>query len=112
MKISLFKYNFISKTFSTTLKINKYKNVSENLRLSAPKVPDDYIQDETHGVDKTPPKEGEIYHLPTINSKLVALEQGYIKAFDRDPVSSYYSMKVKDVNYHVFNAARIVINIF
>ena len=26
----------------------------------------------------------------------------------RPPVSSYYTMQVKDVTYHVFNAARIV----
>lgn len=41
-------------------------------------------------------------------SKSWALSMGYEDAFKRDAVSSYYSIKVKDTMFHVFNAARYV----
>jgi len=41
-------------------------------------------------------------------SKYWALSMGYNEAFKRDSVSAYYSIKVKDTMFHVFNAARIV----
>jgi hypothetical protein len=108
MKYTLLKYNLISKPFTSGLKINKFGDVASSVKINAIKIPSDFHQQDTHGRDKTPPKEGEIYPLPVVNSKLLALEHGYIKAFERDPVSAYYSMKVKDKMYHVFNAARIV----
>jgi hypothetical protein len=106
-----FSYNtnfsiFPVKTF--TLKINKYADVSSQVKVAPIKIPSDFFQEEKHGRDNTPPKEGEIYPIPLIESKLLALEQGYIKAWDREPVSAFYTMKVKGKNYHVFNAARIV----
>jgi hypothetical protein len=37
------------------------------------------------------------------------MSMGYLsEATKRDPVSAYYSVKVKDKLYHIFNAARIV----
>ena len=108
MKYSLLKYKIFSKPFASTLKINKVADVSQKVKISPIKIPDDLYQPEKHGRETTPPKEGQIYPLPVINSKLIALEQGYLKAFERDPVSAYYSMKVRDKLYHVFNASRIV----
>ncbi len=43
-------------------------------------------------------------------SKGLAMSMGLLhEATKRDPVSAYYSVKIKDTLYHVFNAARIVI---
>jgi hypothetical protein len=41
-------------------------------------------------------------------SKSWALAMGYNDAFKRDSLSAYYSIKVNDTIFHVFNAARIV----
>ena len=108
MQFSLFKSKLLGRNFTSVIRANKYKNIGESIKMQSPKLPEDFFQEEKHGQDNTAPKPGEIYHLPTINSKLLALEGGYLKAFEREPVSAYYSMKVKDTMYHVFNAARIV----
>jgi hypothetical protein len=105
MKYSLQKLIF--RNFATS-NINKFKTVSSKVDIKMGKTPSDYLAKETHGLDKVPPKPGEIYPLPVVNSKLIALTHGYDEAFDREPVSAYYSIKVKDTLYHVFNAARIV----
>ena len=57
---------------------------------------------------KAGPEKGEYNTLPTIPYKSWALSIGYNDAFKRDPVSFYYSIKVKDTYFHVFNAARVV----
>jgi hypothetical protein len=112
MKYSLSKFKIISRTFATQT-FSKFKQVSNKINVSPiSKVPAEQEKEVTHSLEKTPPKKGEYYPLPIINSKLIALEQGYYDAFDREPVSAYYTMKVKDVLYHVFNAARIVIKKF
>ena len=109
MKYSLLKFNTISRSFATQ---SKFKYVSQKVNVPAPSLlPIVDEPEKTHSIEKTGPKKGEIYPLPVINSKLIALQQGYYDAFDRDSTSAYYTMKVKDVVYHVFNAARIV-NIF
>ncbi len=41
-------------------------------------------------------------------SKNWALSMGYEDAFKRDSISAFYSIKVRDTYFHVFNAARIV----
>jgi hypothetical protein len=114
-KFSLLKYKFSYNTNfsifpkkSFTLKINKFADVSSQVKVAPIKIPSDFYQEEKHGRDNTPPKAGEIYPIPLVESKLLALEQGYLKVWDRDPVSAFYTMKVKGKNYHVFNAARIV----
>jgi large subunit ribosomal protein L13 len=106
MKYSILKSKIITRCFSTSLKINKFADISKKPSITPIKIPDDLVVPEKYGLDTTPPKPGEIYHLPYVNSKLIALEMGYKEAFNRDPVSSYYSMKIKDKLYHVFNAAR------
>jgi len=111
MKYSLLKFNTISRSFAT-LNVSKFKQVSQKVNIPAPSLFTNVEEPEkTHSIEKTAPKQGEIYPLPVINSKLIALQQGYYDAFEREPTSAYYTMKVKDVVYHVFNAARIV-NIF
>jgi hypothetical protein len=46
-----------------------------------------------------------------IPSRGLAIDKGKIhEATTRDPVSAYYSVKVKDTVYHVFNSARVVNN--
>ncbi len=106
MKYSLFKQKIFSKQFVTNLKIN---NNFSKVKLDPIKIPDDFNLPEKHGSLQTEgPKPGENFTIPYINSKLIALEGGYLKAFERDPVSAYYSMKIGDRMYHVFNAARIV----
>lgn len=110
MKYSLLKLNLFSRQFASEFKVNanKFKDISGKVKVTPPSIPKDYVEEEKYGLDKTPPKKGEVYPLPVINSKLIALEQGYYDAFKREPVSAYYSIKVKDKLYHVFNAARIV----
>jgi hypothetical protein len=59
-------------------------------------------------IKKLPPP-GTFYELDWIPSKGMAITYGKIhEATTRDPISAYYSIKVKDVLYHVFNSARIV----
>lgn len=107
MKYSLFKQKIFFRNFSTKLKINKDFS---KVKLDPIKYPEDYNQEENHGgVVKEGPKPGQSYTLPYINSKFMALEYGFLDAFNREPVSAYYSMKIGDKMYHVFNAARIVI---
>lgn len=36
------------------------------------------------------------------------MEMGMNNFYERDPISAYYSVKVKDILYHVFNASRVV----
>ena len=106
MKFGLLKYKLLSRPFSTNLKIDT--NFSK-VKLDPIKIPQDFHAPDKHGGLLTePPRPGETYNVPYINSKLLALELGYTKAFERDPVSAYYSMKVGNQMYHVFNAARIV----
>lgn len=108
MKNSLLKFKFISHQFSTQT-FSKFKQVSNKVNVSSPsRLPIEEEKEVTHSLEKIPPKKGEYYPLPIINSKHIALEQGYYDAFEREPVSAYYTMKVKDVLYHVFNAARMV----
>jgi hypothetical protein len=107
MKNSLLKFKILSRSFVTQL--NKFKQVSQKVKITPPsKISIQEDPEKTHSIEKIPPKKGEIYPLPVINSKLIALQQGYYDAFDRESVSAFYSIKVKDVMYHVFNAARIV----
>jgi hypothetical protein len=110
MRNSLIKFNLISRSFANEIrsKTNKYKKLSEKIEIPIQTLPKDLKPEEKFGIDKVAPKPGEIYPLPVPNSKLIALEEGYYDAFKRDPVSSYYSIKVKDKLFHVFNAARYV----
>jgi len=108
MKYSLLKFKTISRSFATQT-FSKFKQVSQKVKVTPPSnLP--YVEEKetTHSIETVPPKKGQIYPLPVINSKLIALEQGYYSAFERESVSAYYTMKVKDVLYHVFNAARVV----
>jgi hypothetical protein len=110
MKYSLLKFKIISRQFSNQT-FTKFKQVSNKINVTPPsKLPQVKGEEKevTHSIEKTAPPKGEYYPLPIINSKLIALEQGYYHAFDRESVSSHYTIKVKDVLYHVFNAARIV----
>jgi hypothetical protein len=59
-------------------------------------------------IKKGPPA-GQYYPVDWMPSKGLAISQGKInEATTRDPVSAYYSIKVNDTVYHVFNAARTV----
>jgi hypothetical protein len=108
MKYSLLKLKSISRSFATQ-NFSKFKHVSQKVNVTPPSIiPIVEEPEKTHSLDKVGPKKGEIYPLPVINSKLIALEQGYYGAFERESVSAYYTIKVKDVLYHVFNAARVV----
>jgi hypothetical protein len=75
-------------------------------------VPSDLYSQDKELEDTTPPKPGEYYPLPIISSKGLAMQTGRDEIYDREPVSAYYTMKIKDVLYHVFNAARMVIYIY
>jgi hypothetical protein len=95
----------ILRNFSTT---TKFKTISQKVNIPTPNPKTIQREIETYGRDKVAPKAGEYYPLPVLNSKNIALTQGYYEAFVREPLSSYYVIKIKDVMYHVFNAARIV----
>ncbi len=100
---------FPLRTFCTTPKfsLNKFKKLSETVKIQNPSIPKDITQEEKFALDKHGPKPGETLPLPVLDSKGMALQMGIYEAFDRDPVSSYYSVKINDKLYHVFNAARI-----
>lgn len=98
------------RNFSTYGKsINKFKNVSSKININPPSIPKDIYSEDKELEDKTPPKPGEYYPLEEINSKGLAMQLGRDEMYNRDPVSAYYTLKIKDTMYHVFNAARMVI---
>jgi hypothetical protein len=96
------------KTFSIKRNANKFEGASK-VNVNVGNVFHELDKPYGFGEIKTLPPKGEFYPLDYTPSKGLAIEHGKIhEATTRDPVSAYYSIKVKDTLYHIFNAARIV----
>jgi hypothetical protein len=88
--------------------VNKFEGASK-VNVNVGNVFHEEEPEYKYGLIKKPPPKGEYYEIDHIPSKGLAIQTGKIhEATSRDPVSAYYSIKVKDTLYHVFNSARIV----
>lgn len=102
-----FYLNVIRRNFSS---FNKFKNISSNIVIPPEKIitRTDKEYSVNFGEEKTPPKEGQFHTLPVLPSKGMAMQLGFDEIYNRESVSAFYSVKLKDTIYHVFNAARVV----
>ena len=99
----------LKRNFTIKRNINKFEGASK-VNVNVGNVFHEIEKPYPFGEIKTPPPKGEYYPLDYPDSKAMAISKGKVhEATTRDPVSAYYSIKVKDTVYHVFNAARIVI---
>jgi hypothetical protein len=89
-------------------KVNKYKDISAKVVIPPRKAPKDEYASDKYAEDKVGPPKGEYYTLPVFPNKGLAMLTKNTGMFKRDPVSSFYSFKVKDTCFHVFNASRYV----
>ena len=129
LKNSLFKLHLLSRSFVTVkttnkpptndvkppkLKINKYKNISAQVPFPpivtnmAVEYPEYSTKEEDVRYSAVRRKGDPYLPLDWVSSKALAMQLGKDAMWDRKPLSAWYSIKVKDITYHVFNSARIV----